>query len=140
VGKHLHTILYAEDDHDDLFMVRQAFAQFDGSVSLVHAEDGFETLEKLKRAQADSSLPCLVILDVNMPGMDGKETLMRIKQSDVFRKIPVVLFTTSSSETDRAFAERWGARFITKPLVYSELETLANNFLRLCTSHVPETA
>jgi CheY-like chemotaxis protein len=140
VGKHLHTILYAEDDHDDLFMVRQAFAQFDGSVNLVHAQDGYDTIEKLKQAQANSSLPCLVILDVNMPGMDGKETLVRLKQSEAFKKIPVVLFTTSSSDIDKAFADRWGARFITKPLVYSELEMLATNFLNMCASSVPQTA
>jgi len=51
-----------------------------------------------------------------------------------------VLFTTSSSEMDKAFARKWGAEFITKPLVFSELEALAKRFVSLCTSSVSERA
>ncbi len=127
-----HTILYAEDDTDDLFMVQQAFQQYDGAVDLLHAHDGYETLQKLNACKERHSLPCLVILDINMPGMDGKDTLVRLKQSEDFNGIPIVLFTTSSSDGDKAFAEKWGAKFITKPLIYSELEQLAQTFLNLC--------
>jgi CheY-like chemotaxis protein len=137
---HKHTILYAEDDPDDIFMIKQAFEQYDGLTLLLHAGNGFTALEKLSQSKNEGSLPCLIILDINMPGMDGKETLIRIKQSDDFKKIPVVLFTTSSSELDRAFARKWGAEFITKPLVYSELEQLARRFLNLCTSTVSQKA
>jgi CheY-like chemotaxis protein len=137
---HKHTILYAEDDTDDLFMVRQAFEKYDGAVNLLHAADGFQTIEQLKNSHLVGSLPCLIILDINMPGMDGRETLVRIKSSDHFKHIPAVLFTTSSSQTDRIFAETWGAGFITKPLVFSELEELAHRFLMLCTAKVSEKA
>ena len=129
---HSHTILYAEDDSDDLFMVEQAFEQYNGSITLLHASNGFETLEKLKILKIADRLPCLIILDVNMPGMNGKETLIRIKQNSELQKIPVVLFTTSSSDADKAFAKKWDAEFITKPLMYSELEELAKTFLNLC--------
>jgi CheY-like chemotaxis protein len=129
---HKHTILYAEDDPDDLFMVQQAFQQYDGTVDLEHAPDGFQTLEQLKKAKERNALPCLIILDINMPGMDGKETLIRLKQSENFKHIPVVLFTTSSSDGDKAFAQKWQANFVTKPLIYSELEKLAKTFLHLC--------
>src|SRR6478672_9685717 len=104
LATHKHTILYAEDDLDDLFMIRQAFEQFDGTTQLVHSSNGFEALEQLNRAKAESRLPCLVILDINMPGMNGREALIRIRQSEDFKRIPVVLFTTSSSEPDKAFA------------------------------------
>lgn len=137
---HKHFILYAEDDPDDLFMVRQAFELLDGEVDLMHASNGYETMEQLRLAHFRGTLPCLVILDINMPGMDGRETLMRIKQTDYLQKIPVILFSTSSSATDRAFAETWDASFITKPLIFSELEQLARNFLHLCSSSVPEHA
>ena len=129
---HPHTILYAEDDSDDLFMVQQAFEQYNGSINLLHTSNGFETLEKLNMLKIANRLPCLIILDVNMPGMNGKEALIRIKQSNDLQKIPVVLFTTSSSEGDKAFANKWDAAFITKPLMYSELEELAKTFLNLC--------
>ena len=134
--KHKHIILYAEDDPDDLFMVQQAFEKFDDSIELVHASNGFEAIQKLNHYHSQHNSPCLVILDINMPGMDGKETLIRIRQSEVFHKITVVLFTTSSSDSDKSFANKWGAEFITKPLVYSELEVLAKEFLNFCTSAV----
>jgi CheY-like chemotaxis protein len=137
---HTHTILYAEDDLDDLFMIRQAFEQFDGATTLVHANNGFEALEQLNKGKENKHLPCLIILDINMPGMNGREALIRIRQSEDFREIPVVLFTTSSSELDKAFARKWGAEFITKPLVYSELEQLAKRFVTLCTSSVTAKA
>lgn len=140
LGLHKHTILYAEDDLDDLFMIRQAFEQFDGSTQIVHSGNGFEALEQLNKAKANQQLPCLIILDINMPGMNGREALIRIRQSESFKNIPVVLFTTSSSDLDRAFAKKWGAEFITKPLVFSELEMLAKRFVSLCTSSVRERA
>ena len=121
-------------------MIRQAFEQFDGSTELLHAGNGFEALEKLNQAKFNQSLPCLVILDINMPGMDGREALIRIRQSEDFKNIPVVLFTTSSSELDRAFAKKWGAQFITKPLMYAELEELSRQFLTLCTAAVSAKA
>jgi len=132
--KHKHRILYAEDDADDLYLVKQAFEKYDGAIELVHAENGFDALQQLENARAAGSLPCLIILDINMPGMNGKETLIRIRQNENFRNMTIVLFPTSSSETDRAFARKWNAEFITKPLVYSELEQLATTFLNLCTS------
>jgi CheY-like chemotaxis protein len=137
---HKHTILYAEDDLDDLFMIRQAFEQFDGYTEIVHVNDGFEALEYLKKAKENQQLPCLIILDINMPGMNGREALIRIRQSEHFKDTPVALFTTSSSDLDRAFAKKWGSEFITKPLVFSELEDLAKRFVSLCTSSVSERA
>lgn len=140
LATHKHTILYAEDDLDDLFMIRQAFEQFDGVTQLLHASNGFEALEQLKKLKTEKHLPCLIILDINMPGMNGREALIRIRQSEDFKDIPVVLFTTSSSELDKAFARKWNAEFITKPLVYSELEELAKHFSSLCTASVSERA
>ena len=119
-------------------MIRQAFEQFDGSTQIMHASNGFEALEELNKAKAGKYLPCLIILDINMPGMNGREALIRIRQSEDFKNIPVVLFTTSSSELDKVFAKKWGAEFITKPLIFSELEALAKRFVSLCTSTVSE--
>ena len=138
--KHSHIILYAEDDLDDLFMIRQAFEQFDETIELLHAGNGFEALERLGKAKNEKKLPCLVVLDINMPGMNGREALIRIRQSEDLKNIPIVLFTTSSSELDKSFAKKWGAEFITKPLIYSELKELAGRFLALCTSSVSQRA
>ena len=125
-----HTILYAEDDLDDLFIVQQAFHSYDGSIKVVHATNGFKAIDYLNNLKGP--YPCLIILDINMPGLDGRETLVRIKESEKLKNIPVVLFTTSSSQNDRDFAKQWGAEFITKPLVYSELEVLSKVFVDKC--------
>lgn len=127
-----HTILYVEDDLDDLFIVQQAFEKYDSSINVVHAQNGIRAFEYLNQYQYSGPLPCLIILDMNMPGMDGRETLIRIRGSKVFSAIPVVLFTTSSMQHDKDFAANWGAEFITKPLVYPELEKLVEAFVHKC--------
>jgi two-component system response regulator len=67
-----------------------------------------------------------------MPGMDGRQTLIQIKQSEQTKNIPVVLFTTSNSQLDKDFAVKWGADFITKPLKFSEVVNLADDFIDRC--------
>jgi len=135
-----HIILYAEDDPDDLDFVRPAFHAYDTTTEVVHAENGIEAIALLNRLAATNALPCLIILDMNMPGMDGKETLMRIKQSSSLVKIPVVVFTTSSNRLDQDFAKKWGADFITKPIKYSDLEGLAKNFVDRCYHEISKRA
>ena len=135
-----HTILYVEDDLDDLFIVQQAFESYNDSIAVVHAHNGFTALEYLQQLYTSDVLPCLIILDMNMPGMDGRETLIRIRQSEEFKNIPVVVFTTSSHKADKDFAEKWGADFITKPLVYKELEALAKTFVSKCNFEISKRA
>lgn len=135
-----HIILYVEDDLDDLFIVQQAFENHNESIAVVHADNGFKALNFLNNLYETDALPCLIILDMNMPGMDGRETLIRIKQSEKFNDIPVVIFTTSSNKADKDFAQKWGADFITKPLVYGELEFLAKTFVDKCNFTVKKRA
>lgn len=135
-----HTILYVEDDLDDLFIVQQAFEKYDGSIAVLHAENGFKALEYLSQRAAAGPLPCLIILDMNMPGMDGRETLIRIRQSEYLKDIPIVIFTTSSSKADMEFAKNWGSEFITKPLVYTELEALIEKFVQKCNFEMSKRA
>jgi len=89
-------------------------------------------MKVLNGFEADDALPCLIILDMNMPGLDGRETLIRIKQSSLLQKIPVVVFTTSSRKIDQDFAKKWGADFITKPVKFSDLEGLVKTFVDRC--------
>jgi CheY-like chemotaxis protein len=126
-----HIILYAEDDPDDVFLVNKAFEKYQ-HIKIIHANNGEDALHLLASLQLTRLLPCLIILDINMPAVDGKEALKRIKQSDCLKKIPVVLFTTSSSQTDKDYAEQWGAELITKPLAYRDLEGLAEEFVKRC--------
>jgi len=126
-----HTILYAEDDADDLYMVKKAFEEHD-HIEILHADNGLEAIRRLDHLIEQSIKPCLIILDINMPVLDGRETLVKIKSSDETRDIPVVLFSTSSSSTDKSFAEKWNVDLYTKPLHYEDLEEIARLFVDRC--------
>lgn len=135
---HKHIILYAEDDPDDLFMISQVFNELQNT-ELLHARNGYEAVQQLQQSLVNQILPCLIILDVNMPGMNGRDALVHIRQAEDFKNIPVVLFTTSSSDHDRVFAKKWGAEFVTKPVMYPELQELARKFISYCTGASPGT-
>lgn len=126
-----HTIVYAEDDLDDLFIVKQAFEKHD-HITVVHAPDGKKALLTLEEMLQENFFPCLVILDINMPVMNGKETLQYIRNHPQLNRLPVVLFSTSSNPADAAFAESFGAVLITKPIEYSDLENIAKTFVEQC--------
>ena len=135
-----HTIVYAEDDFDDVQFVRDCFKKYNGRIDLVHAQNGSEALSVLTKLHIQGITPCLIILDINMPLMDGRQTLVKLKANTALKKIPVVMFTTSSSTLDRDFATKWGADFITKPLRYSEVEGLAEEFVRRCDAAITADA
>lgn len=135
-----HIILYAEDDRDDLDLVKDAFSRFNSEIELLHGFDGREALQLLHKLVANNTPPCLIILDINMPGMDGRQALIQIKQSEKTRNIPVVMFTTSNSRLDKDFAVKWGADFITKPLRFSEVVNLADDFIRRCSINISKAS
>lgn len=126
-----HTILYAEDDFDDLYIVQQAFERHD-HIRIVHAVDGREAISKLETMADQKILPCLVILDINMPVLNGREALYQIRQHPVLSPLPAVLFSTSNSPADAAFAETHDAVLITKPIEFRELEDIALLFIDRC--------
>lgn len=137
---HKHIILYAEDDPDDVLIVKQAFEHFDDTIEVIDRPDGFQALRCLDELNRSDMLPCLIILDMNMPAMNGREALMKIRTSSEFRHIPVVIFTTSSSKMDQDFVAKWDADFITKPVLYSDLEMLARKFVERCDSEMKKRA
>lgn len=125
-------ILYIDDDDDDRQLVKEAIFEMNKTLELLEAASGNEGLDFLKNAAAGKNLPCLVILDMNMPGMDGRETLIAIKKEKEFSRIPVVIFTTSSSQLDQSFCEKYGVEMITKPLDFSNLSNTIRKMLTYC--------
>lgn len=126
-----HTIVYAEDDLDDLFILRQAFQRHD-HIEVVHAPDGKMAVLILENMANASVLPCLVILDINMPVMNGREALQAIRGNKRISKLPVVLFTTSNNPADKLFAESYGAIMVTKPAEFANLERIVEQFINQC--------
>lgn len=126
-----HTIVYAEDDLDDLFILQQAFERHE-HIEVMHAPDGKIALVMLEEMVSVNFLPCLVILDINMPVMNGREALQAIRNHNGLHKLPVVLFSTSSSPADRAFAEDHAALLVTKPVEFSNFERVVEQFIDRC--------
>jgi CheY-like chemotaxis protein len=118
------TILIADDDEDDRLMLRDALREARLENDLRFVTDGAELMDYLHgrgphAAPGAAPRPGLILLDLNMPRMDGREALAAIKQDPGLRSIPVVVLTTSKDEQDVARAYALGVNaFITKPVTY----------------------
>lgn len=121
------TILLADDDVDDCMLARDALAESRLANDLHMVSDGEELMDYLLRrgqyaAFADSPRPGLILLDLNMPKMDGREALKEIKSHPSLRQIPIVMLTTSQAEEDIYRTYDLGANsFITKPVMFESL-------------------
>ena len=92
-------ILLVEDDPSDVLLIKKAFGQVGLTNSLSVVGDGVEALEFLQRTGqfADAKRPDLIMLDLNMPRMDGREFLQQVKADEDTKRIPVIVLTTSDS-------------------------------------------
>lgn len=118
------SILMAEDDADDRVLLADAFAESGVVVSLDFVADGVELMQRLalREADANQGLPDLVLLDLNMPRMDGREALRAIREHERLRHLPVIILTTSSAELDIRVSYQLGANsYVTKPRRFDEL-------------------
>lgn len=120
------TILMADDDEDDCLLAQTAFEDAGLTGELRVVVDGIKLLEYLRR-QGDyinpeqAPRPDLILLDLNMPRMDGREALKVIKSDPQLKDIPVVILTTSKEQRDIDFCASAGAcNFITKPIEFEE--------------------
>ena len=143
------TIVMADDDPDDCKLAQDAFEEARLSNRLVFVKDGVELLELLRRegkyaGEAGEPLPALILLDLNMPRMDGRETLEHIKADPALRHIPVVVLTTSRAEEDVLRSYRLGANsYIVKPVTFESLvdvvQQLGRYWFQLVEMPAPES-
>jgi CheY-like chemotaxis protein len=129
-------VLYADDDPDDLELVRDAFSQYSNNVDVVTVTTGSQALSYLNNLSKYEPAPCLIILDINMPVLNGKDVLVKLRQTERFQTVPVVLFSTSSQPRDRTFALQHQAGFIIKPIDVKQMEFIAGQFIDHCTEEV----
>ncbi len=116
------TILLVEDNPDDVLFTLRAFERNKISNEIIVAADGEQALEYLLPADESRALtPALVLLDVNLPKVDGLEVLRRIRSHARTAGLPVVVLTTSSEERDIVQSYRLGANsFVRKPVTFSQ--------------------
>jgi two-component system, response regulator len=121
-----HPVLLIEDDEGDVEIARRAFLKCDIASQLFVVSDGEEALEFLSRSgrysdPATTPRPCLILCDLNLPKMSGKELLRSIKGDADLRRIPFVVLTTSNHEADVRECYDSGANtYMTKPINFAE--------------------
>jgi len=124
------TILVAEDDPDDRLLVREALEDIRLCNQLNFVADGRELIDFLRAKgdyadRAGQPLPSILLLDLNMPRMDGREALKIIKTDPALRQLPVVVLTTSKAEEDIYRTYDLGVNsFITKPVTFVALASM----------------
>ncbi len=125
-----YTILMADDDVEDCLLVRDALQEAGEPHELRHVRDGEELSDYLhhrgKYANGrDAPRPDLILLDLKMPKMDGREALQEIKSDPRFKRIPVVALTTSTAADDVSFSYEVGVNsYVTKPTTFRALVDL----------------
>ena len=121
-------ILLIDDDKDDQTLFCEAISQISEAIVCALTNNGVEGLEYLRSSDI---LPDLVFLDINMPLLDGRETLAIIRATEEFRSIPVVMYSTSVAEKEIPWFEAMDAKWIIKPSDFNTLTHLLADHLML---------
>ena len=130
---HPAEILLVEDNEGDIVLTRAALAEGKVHVSLHDVRNGVEALAFLRREApyTDAPRPDLILLDLNMPKMDGRELLVHLKDDQTLRAIPVVVLTTSEAEQDILRSYQLQAScYVTKPVDFSQFQTIIHDLKR----------
>ena len=124
-------VLIVDDDADDREIIRDAFESGQHVSEYIFLENGDALLEYLQ-SNVNAVLPSLILLDLNMPGKDGRQALQEIKTNSALQHIPTVILTTSSSPRDREAAYTLGANcFVTKPDTFNKLVDVTGAIAKL---------
>jgi len=123
-------VLLVEDSPGDVRLTKEAFRDANPSIHLHVACDGVEAMAFLKHqgAYIDAPRPDIILLDLNLPKMDGREVLAHIKEDESLKTIPIVILTTSEAEVDIVKSYQLRANcYLTKPVQLEEFEALVKS-------------
>jgi CheY-like chemotaxis protein len=115
-------VIIADDDKDDITLLEEAFKRRQIREELVKVHDGSELLAYLQGVSEKGRWPQLILLDLNMPHKDGRETLAELKQHATLKKIPVVIYSTSNDQEEIKACYEMGANsYVVKPSEFDKL-------------------
>ena len=123
-------VLLVEDSPGDVRLTQEAFRDANMAIQLHVATDGVEAMAFVRREgpHADAPRPDLILLDLNLPKMDGREVLAQIKQSESLKGIPTVILTTSDAEVDIVKSYQLQANcYLSKPVQFDAFESLVKS-------------
>jgi len=122
------TLLYADDDVDDIDLLYDIVGVLNPSCKIINVRDGQQALDFLENS---SLLPDIIILDINMPAMDGRSCLKFIKKDPRLNNIPVIIYSTGQSQQDIELCYQLGAlAYIQKPFTFKEGVDRLSKFFR----------
>jgi CheY-like chemotaxis protein len=125
-------IVCLDDDPDDRDLLTSAIKDVDSTLKVLNGDNGIKGMYILEQMKQIGQKPCLIILDLNMPLMDGEQTLLEIKKDPDLGDIPVVVFTTSALErTNEVFAKH-GVPVVVKPTKYGSIVDQVRELLSYC--------
>jgi len=124
-------IIFADDDADDLELITGFFKQFNRNINVLEFKDGKEVLKFLEDFAVNAA-PTLIVLDINMPRLNGKETLAAIRKHQKYQYIPVVIYTTSTNIQDEQYCRELGASWVTKSSSIEGVKQVAKVLAEFC--------
>ena len=125
-------IIFADDDADDLELITGFFKQYNQSINVLEFKNGKEVLKFLDDFVNNTSKPLLIVLDINMPRLNGKETLAAIRKHPEYNNIPVLVYTTSSNKADEDYCKRYNASWVNKPNSMEGVKQIARVIADFC--------
>ena len=122
-------ILIADDDQEDRYLLNIAFEEIGQPDDIYLVENGLQVFSYLDASVLQKDMPSLIVLDLNMPKLDGMQTLSLLKAHALYKHIPVIMFTTSIQEVEKAKCLEMGAvDFIKKPTRFNQTISAAKFF------------
>lgn len=125
-------ILLVDDDPDDLMLIKEAINSLGQDFQFQEATDGRHALNFLRALDSVDKHPCLIVLDINMPVLGGRELLGILKAEPGLKHIPIVVFSTSSNAADVEYCKQFGVELITKPFDMTLLTEAAKRLISYC--------
>jgi CheY-like chemotaxis protein len=124
-------ILIGEDDFEDQFILEEYFQDNGVKEVVAFEKNGKKIIEYLEQLNPEEELPSLIVLDLNMPILNGTQTLFELKQHARFNKIPVIIYSTSDNDHEKRKCINFGAvEYLVKPISVEEGDRMVKRFLQ----------
>jgi CheY-like chemotaxis protein len=126
-------IMYIDDDEDDRELLTDAIRKADPDVHVLLEPNGLEAINHLRQLkETEQTLPCLIVLDLNMPFLDGKATFEKLQEDYCLQKVPVMVFSSSEKPQDKQLFNQMGVEFFTKPSNTAYMNQIVHHMIASC--------